>query len=90
MMFFDPVYFIFLGPAILLSLWASIKVKSTFAKYAKVSSSRGMSGAEAAEYMLHREGVYDVRIEHIPGSLSDHYDPSAKVLRLSDDVYGSR
>ena len=90
MMFFDPVYFIFLGPAILLSLWASIKVKSTFAKYAQVPSSRGMSGAEAARYMLEREGVYDVRIEHVPGSLSDHYDPISKTLRLSDDVYAQR
>ena len=90
MMFFDPIYFIFLGPAILLSLWASIKVKSTFAKYAQVPTSRGMSGAEAARYMLEREGIYDVRIEHVPGSLSDHYDPTSKTLRLSDDVYAKR
>ena len=90
MIFFDPIYFVFLGPAMLLSFWASIKVKSTFAKYSEVPSSRGMSGAEAARFMLEREGVYDVRIEHVSGSLSDHYDPSSKTLRLSDDVYASR
>jgi len=89
MIFFDPVYFIFLGPAILLSLWASVKVKSTFAKYSGIRSVRGYTGAEAAAEMLHQEGVYDVRIEHVPGKLTDHYDPSTKTLRLSDDVYAS-
>ena len=72
----------------ILSLAASAMVKGTFSKYAKVRNVEGMTGAEAAQRVLNRAGIYDVRIEHVPGSLSDHYDPRAKVLRLSDSVYG--
>ena len=89
MLFFDPMYFVFLGPALLLSLWATIKTKGTFAKYSRMPSSLGYTGAEAAAEMLRRKGVFDVSIERVPGSLTDHYDPSSKTLRLSDDVYAS-
>ena len=90
MFFIDPVYLIFALPGLILSLIASAMVKSTFSKYSQVGSSTGLTGAEAAERMLHRNGIYDVRIEQVSGFLSDHYDPSNRTLRLSPDVYGSR
>jgi len=65
-------------------------VNSTYAKYAKVRARGGMTGAEAAQRILSMSGINDVRIEHVGGSLTDHYDPAKKVLRLSDSVYGSR
>jgi Zn-dependent membrane protease YugP len=89
MFILDPLYIILIAPAFILSLVASYKVKSTFAKYSKIRSSQGYSGAEAAERMLRYEGIYDVVIEHVPGHLSDHYDPRTKTLRLSDSVYSS-
>ena len=73
-----------------MSLWASAKVKSTYSRYAKVYSRSGLTGAEAAQQILKNAGIYGVRVEHISGNLTDHYDPKAKVLRLSDSVYGSR
>lgn len=85
--YFDPTYFLVLI-GVVLSLLASGKVKGTFAKYSKMRNSRGITGAEAAERILHGAGIYDVRIEHVSGNLSDHYDPKSKVLRLSDTVYG--
>ena len=90
MFYFDPVYLIFALPGLILSLFASIMVKSTFAKYSEIGSSTGLTGAEAAERMLHRNGIYDVRIEEVSGFLSDHYDPSNRTLRLSPDVYHSQ
>lgn len=86
--YFDPTYFLVLIGAIL-SIMASIKVKSTYAKYSQVPSYSGLTGAQAAERMLRYAGIYDVRIEHVSGNLTDHYDPRSKVLRLSDSVYGS-
>ena len=74
---------------VLLSLWAQGRVNSAFRKYGRVRSRTGMTGAEAARRLLNSQGIYDVTIEHISGSLTDHYDPRAKVLRLSDAVYGS-
>ncbi len=88
-MHIDPTYLMFMIPGLLLSLVASAFVKSTFSKYSKVRCANGLTGAEAARIMLERNGVSTVRIEHVNGFLSDHYDPSAKVLRLSDSVYGS-
>ena len=86
--YFDPTYILVLiGLAI--SLIASGKVKGTYAKYSKVRSRSGMTGAQAADRILKSAGLYEVRIEHIAGSLTDHYDPRTKVLRLSDSVYGS-
>lgn len=87
MYYFDPTYFLVLI-GVVLSLLASGKVKSTFSKYSKVRNSCNMTGAEAAERVLHGAGIYDVRIEHVSGNLTDHYDPRTKVLRLSDTVYG--
>lgn len=86
--YFDPTYILILI-GVVLSLFASAKMKSTFAKYSKVRSYTGMTGAQAAERLLQAEGIYDVRVEHISGNLTDHYDPKSKVLRLSDTVYQS-
>jgi Zn-dependent membrane protease YugP len=73
-------------PGLLLGLWAQYKVKSAFGKYSKIKNSRGMTGAQAARAMLDHYGLYNVRIEETKGTLSDHYDPRSKVLRLSPDV----
>ncbi|MFA7172046.1 MAG: zinc metallopeptidase [Kiritimatiellia bacterium] len=89
MYFFDPVYLIMMLPAIILAGVASWLVKSTFNKYSKVAAYSGMDGAQAAERMMQRNGIYDVRIEQTNGFLSDHYDPTKKVLRLSPGVYNS-
>lgn len=87
-MYYDWTYFLVLI-GVVLSLLASAKVKSTYARYSGVRSMSGLTGAEAASRILQSNGIYDVSIERIEGQLTDHYDPSAKVLRLSDDVYGS-
>ena len=71
------------------SIAASAKVNSTFNKYKRIRSTSGMTGAEAAERILHQNGIYDVGIEHIGGNLTDHYDPRSKILRLSDATYSS-
>ena len=88
MFFYDATYILVLIGA-LLSMWASARVNSTYKKYAQVRSASGLTGAEAARRILNGAGIYDVRIEHISGNLTDHYDPRGKVLRLSDTVYGS-
>jgi hypothetical protein len=90
MWFFDPHYLLFVGPGILLSLLAAFYVKSTFARYAEVPLVRGLTGAETAALVLRQAGVHDVRVEPTEGYLSDHYDPSEKVLRLSPDVFYGR
>jgi hypothetical protein len=82
-------YLIFMLPGLLLGLIAAAVVKSTFVKYSHVAASSGMTGAEAARHMLDSNGLRDVRIEMTQGFLSDHFDPSANVLRLSPDVYQS-
>lgn len=86
---FDWTYLVLVLPCIILSLWASSSVNSTFKRYAKVFSSRGISGAEAAQRVLSGSGVRGVRIERVSGNLTDHYDPRTNVIRLSDSVYGS-
>ena len=88
MLGFDPLYLVFTIPALLLSLLAQALVKSRFSKYSKVMARSRMTGAEAARNLLLRAGIADVRVERVNGFLSDHYDPSAKVLRLSEAVYG--
>lgn len=88
MFYFDPTYLLLL-PALIFSLWASARVNSTFNRYSDVRSRNGMTGAQAARRMLDNHGLYHVQIEYVRGHLSDHYDPSAQVLRLSEDVYGS-
>lgn len=86
--YYDPTYILVLIGAVL-SLWASAKVKSTYNKYSRVYSYSGLTGAQAAAQILRQAGIYDVRIERVSGNLTDHYDPKARVLRLSDSVYGS-
>ena len=85
---FDWTYLMVLAGAIL-SLLASAKVNSTFQKYARVRSMSGMTGAQVARRILDRNGLSEIPVEHVSGSLSDHYDPTSKVLRLSDSTYNS-
>jgi Zn-dependent membrane protease YugP len=89
-MYFDPLYLVFLAPGLLLSLWASFKVKSTFRHFSEVPARSGYSGAQAAAELMQRKGIRNVRVEEVHGFLSDHYDPSERVLRLSSDVYHGR
>lgn len=86
--YFDPTYILVIIGAVI-CLLASARVKSTFHKYNRVRSMSGMTGAQAAERILHAAGIYDVSIQHVSGELTDHYDPRNKVLRLSDSTYGS-
>lgn len=86
---FHPLDFLII-PAFLLSLWAQFRVSGTFNKYAEVPASSGMTGYEAARRMLDNNGLHDVPIEPVPGKLSDHYDPIARVVRLSEPVYYER
>ena len=90
MMYFDPIYFVFLVPGLALSFWANAKVKSTFRRYSQVRARSGMSGAEAARELMRRKGITNVRVERVSGFLADHYDPFQRVLRLSPDVYDGR
>lgn len=86
---FDWTYLVLVMPCILLSLWASSNVNSTFKKYSKQFSSRRLTGAEAAQRVLSANGVRGVRIDRVSGNLTDHYDPKTNVIRLSDSVYSS-
>ncbi|MCB1158022.1 MAG: zinc metallopeptidase [Leptospiraceae bacterium] len=88
-MYFDFSYFLIVGPAMLLSLWASYKVKSSFSHWSSYKSSTGATGAMVARAILDANGLNYVRVEHVPGDLTDHYDPSSKTLRLSDATYSS-
>ncbi len=85
---FDPTIII-LVPGIIIALWASINVNTTFNKYNKVLSRNRLTGAEVAERVLHHHGIYNVRILRVSGNLSDHYDPKDNVIRLSDSTYNS-
>lgn len=87
-MFYDPTYILILI-GVVLSLAASAKVNSTYAKYARVRNRRGLTGQMAAEQILHQAGIYDVQVQRISGKLTDHYDPTNKILRLSDSTFGS-
>ncbi len=87
-MYYDWTYFLVLIGAAL-SLWASAGVKNNFSKYSKVLTMHGITASEAAERILHGAGIYDVKIERVSGNLTDHYDSSSKILRLSDSVYHS-
>lgn len=85
----DIYYFILILPAFIISLFAQMKVSSTFSKYSKTINMSGLTGAKAAEKVLHTHGVYGVKIERIRGNLTDHFDPRGNVIRLSDSVYDS-
>lgn len=84
----DRYYILLVIPAMLIALWAQMRVKSTFAKYSREGTYGGLTGAQAARRILDANGLTDVRIEPVRGSLTDHYDPRDKVVRLSMDVYG--
>ncbi|MDR1134235.1 MAG: zinc metallopeptidase, partial [Synergistaceae bacterium] len=86
---FDPRYLIMVLPALLLSFYAQMKVKSTFARFSSVRVGGGYDAVSVCRKLLDRFGLGSVRIERIPGNLTDHYDPRSKVLRLSDSVGGS-
>lgn len=88
-MYYDWTWFAFMIPCLLLSLFCSAKVKSTFSKYSKIPNSRLMTGAQAAQALLTANGVTGVVIEHVSGNLTDHFDPRTNTIRLSDSVYSS-
>ena len=86
---FDWTYLVLVLPCVILSLWASSNVNSTFRKYSQQYSIRRLTGAQAAQRVLSHNGVSGVRIERVSGNLTDHFDPKANVIRLSDSVYDS-
>ena len=87
--FFDYYYIILIIPALLFGLWAQFRVKSAYARYSKVQNINGMTGADAARYVLEQNGVYDISINRIAGNLTDNYNPTNKTINLSDGVYSS-
>jgi len=89
-MFFDPLYLLLIGPTVLFALWASMRTKSTFAKYAQVPTRARMTGAQVARRLLDSDRLQEVAIEKVPGQLTDHYDPRTRVLRLSQPVHDSQ
>lgn len=88
-MYIDWTYIILVLPAVIFSLWASRKVNTTYQQYQTQFNSKNITGAQAARFVLDRNGLSNIRIEEISGTLTDHFDPSAKVIRLSSGVYGS-
>ena len=86
--YFDPTIILVLIGA-MLSLWASSRVNTTFARYSRVRSMTGMTGAQAAQRLLQSQGIYDVTVRSVRGNLTDHYDPRTKTVNLSENVYGS-
>lgn len=86
-MYYDIYYILLMLPAVIIATWAQIKVNSTFKKYERIPTMQGLTGAQAARNILDANGLYDVQIEHIAGSLTDHFDPRSNVVRLSDSVY---
>ena len=87
-MYFDSTYMLVLI-GVIICMVASAKMNATFNRYSRVRSRSGLTGREAAERILYSAGIRDVRVEHVPGNLTDHYDPRRKVLRLSDATYNS-
>lgn len=88
-MYFDITYVVLVLPCVLIAIWASYNVNSTFQRHAKQLSMRRITGAQAAQRVLSANGVSNVRIERVSGNLTDHYDPKSNVIRLSQDVYDS-
>lgn len=84
----DPTYLLVIA-GVLICLAASARMRSTFNRYSRVQSRSGLTGMQAAQEILRRAGIYDVRVERVAGNLTDHYDPRSKVLRLSDSTYHS-
>jgi uncharacterized protein len=90
MLFFDPMYLLFLAPGLLLAMWAQWRVSSAFAEGSRIRPRSGLTGAQAADEVLRSEMVDGVGIGQVEGHLSDHYDPSDRILRLSPEVYGAQ
>ncbi len=86
---FDPLFMAFMAPALLISIWASLKVKGTFQRFSRVGTASGLTGAQVARMILDRNGLHGVPVERTGGMLSDHYDPMRRALRLSPDVHDS-
>jgi Zn-dependent membrane protease YugP len=86
-MFFDPMYFVFMIPGVLLMLWAQSRVRGSYAKYSKVRNDVNMTGAQVARRILDANGLNDVPVERTRGELTDHYDPRSRSLALSEGVY---
>ena len=89
MFYFDIWYLYLILPAALLAMYAQVKINSTYSKYSKVASRRGVTGAEVARRILDQNGLQSVQIGHVAGNLTDHYDPRTQVVNLSDSVYNS-
>jgi Zn-dependent membrane protease YugP len=87
-MFFDPMYWLVIGAGMLLSLWASMKTKGTFRKFSQFTTRSRMTGADVARAILRDANIHDVSVEPVQGTLTDHYDPRTKTLRLSEGVFG--
>ena len=90
MFHFDPIYFVFLAPGLLLAMWAQAKVSSAYAAGSRETASSGITGARAAAEIMRAEGVDGVEIEPVAGQLTDHYDPSHRILRLSEGNFSGR
>lgn len=88
-MYYNWDYLIYILPGFLLALYAQSKIKTNFDKYSRITNREGLTGRSVAEMILRGHGIYDVRVDRVRGSLTDHYDPTQKVLRLSDPVYDS-
>lgn len=88
-MYYNLDYLIYILPGFLLALYAQSKIRANFDKYSRITNREGLTGRSVAEAILKNHGIYDVTIDRVRGSLTDHYDPSHKVLRLSDPVYDS-
>ena len=86
---FDPYFLLLVLPTMIFALWAQFRVKSSFKKYSEQRTAKNLTGAKAAQAVLDQAGVTGVRIEKVPGSLTDHFDPRTNVIRLSDTVYDS-
>jgi Zn-dependent membrane protease YugP len=89
-MFFDPLWLLFVGPGVLLAMWAQWRVSSAFQSAHQIPAASGFSGAETAQEILRANGIRTVDVETVPGQLTDHYSPEEKVLRLSPEVYEGR
>lgn len=89
MFYFDPIYFALIIPGMVLLFWSQSRVKGTYQKYSQVQSTLGMTGAQVAQTILAKKGLGQVKVEPVAGELTDHYDPGAKAVRLSQGIYGS-
>ncbi|MGE5672409.1 MAG: zinc metallopeptidase, partial [Mycobacterium leprae] len=86
MFYFDPTYFIFIVPALILVLWAQARVKSAFNEWSQVATQSGVTAAQVARDILAQNGLTDIPVEHVAGELTDHYDPKDRVVRLSSST----